>query len=118
MSDRCGEAQATMLVFSGRPDPTWAISSDDWQTLNKQIHNLQGRLEHTGQYEFPSVLGYRGFQVLRDNEEVYYVAAQKKAVQVKQHCFITYDDPSRSIEEWFFRHAKQVAHIDLPVFPH
>ncbi len=66
------ESNATALVFSGRPNPTWTISADDTATLLGVWEGLESA--ETGPPE-PSGLGYRGVVVTAPDGRCWYVFA-------------------------------------------
>lgn len=51
--------QVELDIFSGRPNPTWALSSEETQTLFQQM----SALPHAEATHIPDTLGYRGFVV-------------------------------------------------------
>lgn len=106
---------AQMLIYSGRPDPKWSMSIDQWNELKRLMGSLPERTEHAGRFEVPSILGYRGFQSTWNDEEVYFIAQTKQAVHVQRDSFIVYEDPSKLIETWFVDNAKTRANLDLPI---
>jgi hypothetical protein len=55
---------ARALLFSGRPDPTWELSSAEQQALTA----AWSRLPPTGSVEAipPAALGYRGIEIIAD----------------------------------------------------
>jgi hypothetical protein len=53
------DAQVELDVFSGRPNPTWALSEADINTFQKKL----GTLPTTAAQPYPDQLGYRGLVV-------------------------------------------------------
>ena len=49
----------TLLIFSGRPDPTWELAAEEVMELIPKLRNVASAEEL-------SILGYRGFLVLSD----------------------------------------------------
>ncbi|CAF1038766.1 unnamed protein product [Didymodactylos carnosus] len=109
-----------MYVYSGRPNPKWSITSDDWQHLNKIINSLQKiyKDEVLGSYTFPSSLGYGGFHaefdIVSSYPDVYYVAKDKYVVLSNPGGHVIYNDPTKLVERWFMNNAK-TNNIDLPL---
>ena len=104
-----------MLIYSGRVDPEWNMSADDWTELKRLMESLPGQTEHSGTFESPSLLGYRGFQSTWNDDEVYFLAQTKQAVHVRRDSFTVYEDPLKLIEKWFVENANARANLHLPV---
>ncbi len=115
MSDTNKRPTGRMMIYSGRPDPQWTMTNDDWNELNKLIETLSGKVEYQGIFDEPSMLGYRGFVSNWKDEQIYYIALEKQAVKVKTNLFIVYNDPSKSVEIWFLNNAKKNGNLDLQI---
>jgi len=90
MSDTNKRPIGRMSIYSGRPDPQWEMTDDDWNELNKLIETLSGKVEYQGIFEEPSMLDYRGFVSDWKGEQIYYMALKKQAVKVKTNSFVVY----------------------------
>ena len=53
----------TLLLFSGRPDPTWELTPGEVAELVPQLRKFESAVEL-------STLGYRGFRVQSDDPEL------------------------------------------------
>jgi len=115
MSDTNKRPIGRMSIYSGRPDPQWEMTDDDWNELNKLIETLSGKVEYQGIFEEPSMLDYRGFVSDWKGEQIYYMALKKQAVKVKTNSFVVYDDPSKSVEIWFLNNAKKNGNLVLQI---
>jgi hypothetical protein len=115
MSDTNKRPTGRMMIYSGRPDPQWTMTNDDWNELNKLIETLSGKVEYQGIFDEPSMLGYRGFVSNWKDEQIYYIALEKQAVKVKTNLFIVYNDPTKSVEIWFLNNAKKNGNLDLQI---
>ena len=114
MSDSNSKPTGRMSVFSGRPDPRWTMSNDDWNELNQLIETLSGKVEKQGTFQEPSILGYRGFEGSANNDKIYYVARTKQVVKARTNSFFVYDDPTKSVETWFVKNAEKNGVSNLP----
>ena len=64
-TDRAAKYIGGASIFSGRPDPTWAISADDARRLKSLWDSME---PYGGALPTAPVLGYRGC-LLRDSSE-------------------------------------------------
>jgi hypothetical protein len=50
---------AKIYIYSGRPNPRWALSIEEWKQLNQLINTLPKLIENNlGPYQFAGGLGY------------------------------------------------------------
>ncbi|UJR07261.1 hypothetical protein I4U23_011549 [Adineta vaga] len=110
---------ATIHVYSGRPNPQWQLTFDEWSQLNQLIVKLPKITENgLGPYQFSGRLGYSGFSAhfpaVSSYPDIYYVAQHQQAVLSNPGGHIIYNDKEKSIEKWFKDSAN--AHgISLPI---
>lgn len=106
--------QAEVALFSGRPNPQWALSETDIQALWAML----AALEPVGAKETPGNLGYQGFRLHYEQPGtkesgtiaifdgfVYYSAGRQT---------LSAADPERRIERWLATVARQ--HLDFTIY--
>jgi hypothetical protein len=76
---------ATVFLYSGRPNPRWQLTFEEWQRLNQIIQTLPKLTEdNTGPYQFHGDLGYSGFyahfSIISSYPDIYYVANKHQVV--------------------------------------
>jgi hypothetical protein len=91
-------AEVELDIFSGRSNPTWALSAADTALFLQKIASLAEN--PTGQLSNP--LGYRGFIVhVTQGAEETQVHVQKGTVQVsREGATAYYSDPDHGLERW------------------
>ncbi|CAF0766089.1 unnamed protein product [Adineta steineri] len=110
---------ATVYIYSGRPNPRWQLSIDEWSQLNQLIVKLSKITENEiGPYQFPGQLGYSGFAahfaIVSSYPDIYYVAQKQQAVLSNPGGHIIYNDQEKTIENWFKDSANHHG-IPLPI---
>ncbi|HEX4961656.1 MAG TPA: hypothetical protein VF173_12505 [Thermoanaerobaculia bacterium] len=99
------KAEVELDVFSGRPNPTWSLSTNSLDALSEWLVKLpRGRAE-----ELPNHLGYRGIKVSFEypdgsNDEVFVFGGI-----VRKHAGDSSDyfvDSGRALERWLLDTGK------------
>ena len=94
--------KATLLVFSGRKDPTWLLNNDEAKRLYEQLCQIPGTMET---WERNDYLGYRGIEVLLDATEK--MRIYKSIVEVVSHDEVRrFIDINRELEMWIFQTSR------------
>ncbi|CAF3706630.1 unnamed protein product [Rotaria sp. Silwood1] len=111
------EPYATVFLYSGRPNPHWRLSLEDWQQLNQLIQKLPQLSDNNGSYRFDGNLGYSGFYahfaIVSSYPDIYYVAKTHQVVLSNPGGHLIYNDEQKLIEKWFIISA-QNHNIQLP----
>jgi hypothetical protein len=113
-------AQATLKVFSGRPNPSWTLSVAETNELERRLAGLSTKLPAA-----PNVpdLGYRGVQVTLGAMEITVAGG---GVSVQQSAAVThFADTRRQLERWLVQTAQgkvspdilKIAESDLSASP-
>jgi len=110
---------ATIYIYSGRPNPRWALSIEEWKQLNQLINTLPKLIENNlGPYQFAGGLGYSGFaahfSIVSSYPDIYYVANQQQTVLSNPGGHDIFNDQHKIIETWFRDNAKHHG-IELPL---
>lgn len=93
--------QATLDIFSGRPNPTWTLTATETSELRQQVAALSARLATV-----PRVpdLGYRGVRVVMPSVQI---TAGHGGISVEEGSATTsYADPGRRLESWLLHTAQ------------
>jgi hypothetical protein len=119
MQQKNMDPYATIYIFSGRPNPRWQLSLEEWQQLNQLIESLPKLTENTiGPYQFKGNLGYTGFyayfSIVSSYPDIYYVANKQQAVLSNPGGHLIFIDQQKLIEKWFIDSAKNHG-IQLPL---
>ena len=103
-----GASQATLDIFSGRPNPAWELSPAETEALAELIAGLAP----AAPANLPTPLGYRGFVVSRPGAGglTVTVTAYDGLVRVEGGGDLYYADPERSVERWLLDRAR--SHLD------
>lgn len=93
-------------IFSGRPNPKWALTSTEVNTLTAMIANLTP----TQPVQIPNRLGYRGFIITlpsfkTEGNVTIRVYQTMVSVQSKEQS-ITYLDSAQEVETWLITEAE------------
>ena len=111
---RAGPGEVVLDIFSGRPNPSWALSAAETQLLADMIAALPA----TEPVSLPEPLGYRGFDVRWTGPELgspLRVAAFRGVVVETVGDVIRYRaDDGRRVERWLLETARP--HIEGPVY--
>ncbi|CAF1350678.1 unnamed protein product [Adineta ricciae] len=110
---------AQIYIYSGRPNPHWSLSLEEWSQLTRLIATLPKLAENgNGPFEFPGQLGYTGFfahfSIVSSYPDVYYVAQHQQAVLSNPGGHVIYNDQEKLIEKWFKDSANRHG-IPLPI---
>jgi len=89
---------ATLDVFSGRPNPTWTLTSAQTRELQSRIKSLSTTLRT--EPDVPD-LGYRGVSVSIRGKESAEVSVARGAITVTQGGSVAkFQDTERQLERW------------------
>jgi hypothetical protein len=110
---------ATIFLYSGRPNPRWQLSLEEWQQLSQLIDILPKLTENnSGPYQFTGDLGYSGFyahfSIVSSYPDIYYVANKQQAVLSNPGGYLIFVDQQKIIEKWFINSAKHHG-IQIPL---
>jgi prephenate dehydrogenase len=97
--------QVELDAFSGRPNPRWELTGSEAAEFTKRLHDLKPSRNRAEAFEG---LGYRGFIVRTDGEEIRVyrgIAIRKRGSNVE-----VLDDSHRTLERWLFHSAR--GHVD------
>lgn len=102
---------ATIFIYSGRQNPRWQLSIEEWQELSQLIDTLPKVTENNnGPYEFGGKLGYSGFHahfaIVSSYPDIYYVSDKQQAVLSNPGGHLLFADQQKLIEKWFIDSAK------------
>ncbi|CAF3522322.1 unnamed protein product [Rotaria sordida] len=119
MEEKFTDPYATVYIYSGRPNPRWQLSLEEWQQVNQLIQTLPNSgKEIEGPYQFSGGLGYTGFyahfSIVSSYPDIYYVAAHKQAVLSNPGGHFIFNDKCKLVEQWFIDSAKSHG-IQLPL---
>ncbi len=108
------DAQVELDVFSGRPNPTWALSQADINTFQQKL----GALPTTAAQPYPDRLGYRGLMVtLTDRASGNRALVWRVSAGVAQIAAGTahdyYADPDQALESWLLHTGQPYLPADL-----
>lgn len=105
MSQNASRVQVTLDIFSGRPNPQWALSEEQIEELRKRLVDLKEEEATT-----PPGLGYRGFLVAnagQDRRLPEQVRVYNGTVTlVRRGVTRSYAD-SNGVENWLIQQANQ-----------
>ena len=108
------QGQVELDVYSGRPNPTWALSPADISLLQKKL----GAMPTTAAQPYPDRLGYRGLLVTLTDQAtgkpvmVWQVAAGVAQVDAGTvHDY--YADSGRALERWLLQTGQSFLPADL-----
>ena len=89
-------------IFSGRPNPSWFLSTPETKTLEKMIGSLQRAQPRSPVDE----LGYRGFIITftRSVSRMKRVVVSRDVVKLDPTDYR--NDPNRTVERWLLTKAK------------
>lgn len=94
--------KATLLVFSGRKNPTWLLSNDEGKRLYDQLCQIPGTMETWGHNDY---LGYCGIEILLDATEK--MRVYNSIVEVVSHDEVRrFIDINRELEMWLFQTSR------------
>ncbi len=109
---------ATVFLYSGRPNPRWQLSMEEWVQLNQLIYTLPKTADNTGPYQFHGDLGYSGFYAhflpAASYPDIYYVANKQQAVLSNPGSHLIFADQKKVVQKWFVDSAKNHG-IPIPV---
>jgi hypothetical protein len=88
-----GAVNVVLQVFSGRPDPSWALDSEELGAVTERV--AAARRSKSSEEPPPPVLGYRGFRV----ENRAGVEELPEALSVWRGVIVA-SDPRRGVETW------------------
>lgn len=101
------EMQVELDVFSGRPNPQWALTS---QEVDQFIKLLQALPQHQGEASTPEGLGYRGLIVTQPGETIdgySQISIANSIVTVEHNGELEQlADKDRALEQWLFQTGK------------
>ena len=99
-------------IFSGMPNPTWVLSSDEADRFLKQL----AAAPRTSARELSGNLGYRGFIVhVTQGADTKLVRVQHGVVQTSEGDTTVYArDENRDLERWLLQTGKP--HLDNELF--
>jgi len=85
-------------IYSGRPNPTWTLSSQDGDSFDSKLAALPAAQPST----LPNPLGYRGFIVRtrRGDDETRSVVQQGHVQSTRGQATTFRSDPDRALERW------------------
>lgn len=114
-----GAPHATIYIYSGRPNPRWDFTIEEWSQLNQLIGKLPKIVDDgSGPYTFPGQLGYSGFAahflIVSSYPDIYYVAQSRQVVLSNPGGHMIYNDEQKSIETWFRDSAARHG-VPLPI---
>jgi hypothetical protein len=101
-------AQATLDVFSGRPNPTWTLTAAETKELQGRLARLATKLPAA-----PDVpdLGYRGVQLTLGAMEL---SVARGGVSIQQGGTVTHlADAGRQLERWLVQTAQGKVSPDI-----
>ncbi|CAF3420089.1 unnamed protein product [Rotaria sp. Silwood1] len=112
MEEEFSDPFATIYLYSGRPNPVWSLTPEQWGDLNQIIQTLPNSGEEKqGRYQFSGGLGYSGFyahfSIISSYPDVYYVAADQQAVLSNPGGHRIFSDKDKLVEKWFIDSAKK-----------
>jgi hypothetical protein len=95
-------------IFSGRPNPTWVLGTDDADTLVRRL----AALPRIPACELSTRLGYRGLIVhVTRGAETRLIRVQSRCVQIAEGETTHARDEGRELERWLIetgrRHVEQ-----------
>ena len=88
--------EVVLDIFSGRPNPSWALDSAREAEFLSRLKQLQPALEVTSA---PPILGYRGF-IVHPSTGSNLARVVKVYGGIVQHEGGTYQDSNRKLERW------------------
>jgi hypothetical protein len=112
---------ATIFIYSGRPNPRWQLSLEEWQQLSQLIDTLPKLTENNnGPYQFNGNLGYTGFyahfSIVSSYPDIYYQANKQQAILSNPGGHLIFMDQQKLIEKWFLDSANHHGiQLSLPV---
>ena len=103
-------------VFSGRPNPSWSLTSEQQRELTERLEDLDPCAEQPE----PPGLGYRGFELsapaAADGGQVRLRVFERTVVRVEGDRTTCYHD-DKGIEEWLIEQAHELGHaVPIPPF--
>ncbi|CAF2403182.1 unnamed protein product [Rotaria sp. Silwood2] len=112
MEEELSDPFATIYLYSGRPNPVWSLSFEQWGDLNQIIQRLPNSGEEKeGPYQFSGGLGYSGFHahfsIISSYPDVYYVAAGQQTVLSNPGGHLIFNDKDKVVEKWFIDSAEK-----------
>ena len=109
MPPRC---EVELDIFSGMPNPTWALTDAEEDSFLKRLAALTPGFSR----ELSDNLGYRGFIVqCTQGDNVQLIRVQKGTVQISDGATQVYaSDKNRELERWLLSTGK--AHVDDQLF--
>ena len=119
MQQESFDPYATVYLYSGRPNPRWQLTLEEWQQLNQLIQTLPKLTDdNNGPYEFIGDLGYSGFyahfSIISSYPDIYYVANKHQVALSNPGGHMIFIDEQKLIETWFINSAKK-HDIPLPI---
>ena len=98
-------------IFSGMPNPTWALTSADADNFVKQLKKLPS----TSASELSGNLGYRGFIVqCTKGAETQVIRIQTGIVHISKGVTVAYAlDENRHLERWLLSTGKPYLNDEL-----
>ena len=105
-------AQVELDVFSGRPNPSWALSDAETDTFML----MAAALSPTAEQAYPGRLGYRGLGVtLRaaSGGEVIWRVWDHVAQRTSGATSAYYADPEQALQKWLLQAGKPYLPADL-----
>jgi hypothetical protein len=101
------EVLVTLDVFSGRPNPSWALSTVEAEQLERRLEGLPRRHQPPP----PGGLGYRGFTIAR-SQSLPEVAVANGVVTIRGQPDSHFDDV-HGVEGWLREQARAKGHGPL-----
>lgn len=97
-------------IFSGEPNPTWALTDADADSFVKQLAALQ----RTAPRQLSAKLGYRGFIIqCTQGTGAWSVRLQNGVAHISQGAAAYADDEQRRLERWLLNTGSPYLKPDL-----
>jgi hypothetical protein len=101
------EVEVELDVYSGRPNPTWSLTTVDAARLDREADALPVAPVRG----WSNGLGYRGFVVTRENQTI--LRVQDGTVELTAGGVVSYRvDVDRALERWLLSTGRDT--IDVP----
>jgi hypothetical protein len=108
------QVEVELDVFSGIPNPSWALTADQAQTLARQL----AALRPSASRELSGHLGYRGFVVqIKTGASTRRICVQRGIVQSAEGSSEVYTaDETRALERWLLETGRP--HVKSELIQH
>jgi hypothetical protein len=96
----------TLEVFSGRPNPSWTLSTDEEQELARRLQGLSPSVASLAEGD----LGYRGFRIVNSSRRAQLpseVVVTKGVVAVRNDRETRHYTDANGIESWLLEQARR-----------